>query len=144
MTPVSSSSCSRMPPTSVATTAAPQHIASSTTVDRHSPKLGEAGGGLGTGELQASVQPELRRVFPVSVEQRAGLVDDPQLNARAALAYGGQGAQQIVQPFELLKLADEQQVAGRLSRFRSAVEYRSTDAIGNDRDTLRGEAPAAG
>src|ERR1022692_4308893 len=41
ITPVSSSSCSRMPPTSVATTAAPQHMASSTTVDRHSPKLGD-------------------------------------------------------------------------------------------------------
>ena len=42
ITPVSSSSCSRIPPTSVATTGVPQHIASKTTVERHSPRLGTA------------------------------------------------------------------------------------------------------
>src|ERR1019366_10744537 len=44
---------------------------------------------------------------------------------------------------ELLELADEQQVVGGLGGFGYAVEYRCTDAVGNNRDAIRRETPAA-
>ena len=89
------------------------------------------------GEVHAALQPQAGCLCLVTAEQGVRLVDHLQRDPRECRPHGGQGFQEIVQPFELLQLADEQQSTVIASgRLRDAIEYRRIDAVGNHRHTL--------